>query len=145
MSKITVEPFVLKDMRVRIEEDNFEDHLSSVTFTPSASVVTWQGGTPESSHSDTTVATWTVAAESAQDWDNPKSFSRYLYDNAGKKKVMEFAPQSGVGKSTFTSEVSIQEGAIGGAVGAYATASVTMGCTRPVIGVATADDEPAEA
>jgi hypothetical protein len=141
-TQIAVKPIVLRDVRVRIDADNFEDAVSSVTFTPNSTVVTWQGGTPKSTHSDTTTPTWTATIEFAQDWENPKSLSRYLYANGGTKKDMEFAPQGGLAKATFNSTISIADGAIGGAIGAFATSSVTMGATRPVIGTAVAADEP---
>jgi hypothetical protein len=142
--QIDVQPLVLKDVRVRVGVDNYEKHISSVIFTPASSTQTWQGGTPDASFTDTTTPTWTVACEFAQDWETDDSFAQYLFEHAGETKEFEFAPQSGVGKKTFSSNVAIQSGAIGGAIGAYATSSVTMGCDKPVIGLATLADEPVE-
>ena len=47
-----------------------------------------------------------------------------------------FAPVKGTGKKTFTSNVTITPGQIGGEVNAYATTWVTLGRTKPAIGTA---------
>ena len=39
MAIIAVAPFVLKDVTLKIGADNYEKHVSSVTFTPSTSTV----------------------------------------------------------------------------------------------------------
>jgi hypothetical protein len=132
MSQIEVQPLVLKDLRLRIDVDNYEKHVSSVTFTPASSTITWQGGTPDAVFTDTTTPTWTVAITFAQDWETDDSLAQYLFEHGGETKLFEFTPQAGAGKK-FTVNAAIQPGAIGGAVGAYAASTVTMGCDKPVI------------
>lgn len=127
MSKIAIKPFVLKDVLLTIDEDDYEFHVSQVQFDPSSSIQTWQGLTPASVHTDSTIATWTGTLAYAQDWETPSSLSRYLYDNEGEEKEVVFKPISGSGPS-FGVTIIITPGAIGGTVNQYATASVTVGC-----------------
>lgn len=126
-------PLVLKDVVLTLGTDDFQKHVSSVVFTPSSSQVTWQGLSPDASFSDVTTATWTCALELAQDWTAATSLCRFLYDNEGEHIAATFKPISGEGPS-FTATLIITPGAIGGAVNAVATQSVTLGCEgRPVL------------
>lgn len=136
MATIAVKPLVLKDVTLTIGTDGYQKHVSGVTFTPSSSQVTWQGLTPDSSFTDSGAATWTVGLNYVQDWETANSLSQYLFDNEGETVEMVFAPRAGAGKKTFTANVSITPGAIGGEVNSYATTSVTLGCDKPVIGTA---------
>lgn len=120
-------PLVLKDVLLTLEDNGYQNHVSAVTFTPSASTVTWQGLSPEATMTDVTQATWVCALELVQDWDQPTSLCRYLYDNEGEHVAATFQPKNGVGPS-FSATVIITPGAIGGAVNAVAVQSVTLGC-----------------
>lgn len=134
MPTIAVKPLVLKDVLLKIAEDNYEKHVSSVTFTPSSSQIEWRGLTPDAVFTDSTPPTWSVTLEYAQDWDTTGSLSEYLFDNGGTTVAAEFVPVKGTGNTKFTANVAIQSGAIGGAVGSFATASVTLGCDKPTRG-----------
>ncbi|WP_144797705.1 hypothetical protein [Microbacterium paludicola] len=136
MASIAVKPLVLKDVTLTVGTDNYEKHVSSVTFTPSSSTITWQGLNPDAKFTDVTSADWTVAIEFVQDWETEDSFSQYLFENEGETETMVFTPKKGTGNKTFTADVTITPGAIGGTVNAYATTSVTLGSTKPVIGTA---------
>lgn len=126
-------PLVMKDVILGLGADSYEKHVSAVTFTPSASTVTWQGLSPDASFTDVTNATWTVAIEVVQDWEQVDSLCRYLFENEGEHVEATFKPRSGSGPS-FTGTVIITPGAIGGAVNAVATQSVTLGLEgRPVL------------
>jgi hypothetical protein len=133
MSIVNISPLVLKDFVLTIGADQFEKNVSSVIFTPSSSVVTWQGGTPEASFTDTGRATWTAAINYAQDWDTANSLSQYLYANEGATVPASFRPRNGVGPS-FSASLVVTPGAIGGAVNAVSEASVTLGVQgKPVL------------
>lgn len=133
MAKIAVKPFVLKDVLLTIAADNYEAHVSQVQFDPSSSIQTWQGLTPESSHTDATVATWVAQLTYAQDWETTNSLSRYLYENEGDEIAVVFRPRNGVGPS-FAATLIVTPGAIGGTVNQFATASVTLACkAKPVL------------
>lgn len=133
MTTIAVAPFVLKDVRLTVDADNYESHCSSVTLTPStdSKTVTWQGLTPAASFTDEAnpVTSWSADLEYAQDWETADSLSQYLLDNAGLQKSIKFQPKAGLSGKTFTVTATIVPGPIGGPVGAYATAKVTMKCS----------------
>lgn len=134
MAILAVNPLVLKEVDLQIATvpggdpltaDNFAAHVSGVTFTPSGGTVTWNG-LDQNSFTDSTVPTWTCNLEYAQDWGDPDSLSRFLYENEGKHLGAIFRPTRGSGPS-FGAVVVVTSGAIGGAVNAVATASVTLG------------------
>ncbi|GLK17742.1 hypothetical protein [Herbiconiux flava] len=124
---IAVKPIVLRDIIVSLDGKRFERAVSSAAFTPSASTVTWQGGTPDSTFTDVSPATWTCGLTFAQDWVTPGSLALYLHANEGKTVPGIFAPQNGIGP-TFTADIVITAGAIGGAIGAVPEGTVTLGC-----------------
>jgi len=127
---IPVSPFVLKDVDLVIEADNFAAHCSEVSWRPTASAQTWKGLTPSSVFSDVSTATWAATVTFAQDYDDPASLSSYLLDNEGAKVPATFVPRSGSGKG-FAAELTLTPGQIGGAVDAFGTATVTLGSTKP--------------
>lgn len=128
MAVIEVQPLVLKDVELLFAAagDDYRKHVSNVTFTPTAAAVTWTG-LGLNTHTDQSTATWAVALTYVQDWDSATSLSRYLFDNEGETVTMTFRPRSGAGPS-FTAQVIITPGAIGGAVNAFAETTATLGC-----------------
>lgn len=133
MTTIDVKPFVLKDVMLTVDADNYEAHVSQVQFTPNSSIQTWQGLTPTSAHTDATVATWQAQLAYAQDWETTDSLSLYLHANEGEEVDVVFKPRSGSGP-TVTATLIVTPGAIGGTVNQFATATVTLGCKgKPTI------------
>jgi hypothetical protein len=55
----------------------------------------------------------------------PESLSLYLLNNEGEEKCLVFSPLAGKGL-VFAVRVVLTPGAIGGAIGSYGTASVTL-------------------
>lgn len=141
MTVLSVQPMVLKEVDLLFQAldaessttpDDFAAHCSSVTFTPSGGTVTWNG-LKANSFTDATVPTWACGLEYAQDWTSDKSLSRFLYENEGKRFGVLFSPSAGKAPS-FGGTVIVTPGAIGGAVNAVATASVTLGMDgRPAL------------
>jgi hypothetical protein len=127
MAAIAVSPFVLKDVDLVIETDNYEAHVSQVLFQPSSQTVTWKGLTPAATFSDQTAATWTVQLTFAQDWATADSLSNYLLENAGEKVTAVFKPKKGTAAPTFTADVILAAPPIGGTVDQVATGQVTLG------------------
>ena len=125
MATIAVNPFILKDVLLTIESDNYEAHVSQVEFTPSASTQAWQGLTPTATFTDVTTATWTANLTYAQDWSNPDSLSYKLHEQEGMEWEVVFKPISGSGPSVHATLI-VTPGAIGGTVNGYATASVSL-------------------
>ena len=137
MSTIAVKPLILKDVLLTIgagTPDEYQKHCSGVQWVPNAAQQTWQGLTPDSAFTDVANATWAVTLNYVQDWETANSLSQYLFEHEGETVEMVFTPVKGTGKKTFTANVTITPGAIGGEVNAYATTSVTLGSDKPVIG-----------
>jgi len=132
MSQINPQPIILKDVTLLIGADNYEKQVSTVVLTPSAATQTWQGLSPAATFSDTPAATWVCELGYAQDWETAGSLSRYLFNNEGAQVTAVFKPRVG-GGSSFQVTLVLTPGAIGGAVNAWAEASVTLGVVgRPV-------------
>lgn len=132
MPNIQIAPLVLKDVLMQIGANNYETALSAAQFVPTASSVSWQGLTPSSSFTDVSSATWAAALTFAQDWDTPQSLSEFLFDNEGQTVPATFRPRNGRG-SSFTTNLVITPGAIGGTVNTFNEATVNLGCTgKPV-------------
>ncbi|KAF0258770.1 hypothetical protein DOU02_06715 [Clavibacter michiganensis subsp. michiganensis] len=126
MAVIPVSPLFLKDSVIDVAGSDYAAAVSSVAFTPTSPTVTFTGLKKDATFTDVGNTTWTVALTFAQDWDSANSLSRYLFTHAGETVSMTFRPKVGTGPS-FTADVVIQPGAIGGAVGAATTATVTLG------------------
>ena len=134
MAAIAVNPLVLKDVTLKIAADNYEKHVSGVQWVPSASQISWQPLVADEAFTDVATATWAITLNYVQDWETSDSLSEYLFEHEGETVSMVFTPIIGTGKKTFTANVTISPGAIGGEVNAYATTSVTLGSDKPVIG-----------
>lgn len=137
MSVIDVKPIVLKDVALKVDADNYEAHVSSVTLTPTVQTKTWKGMTPTATFSDSTAPTWVAALEYAQDWETPDSLARYLFEHQGETVSTLFQPKKGTGLPAFTVDLVITPGPIGGTVDDFATGSVNLGVSgQPELGVA---------
>ena len=127
--QIASQPHVLTDMVLTIGADDYEAHVSSCSLVPSTDAprIRWKGLTPsaEFTATGTPVTTWDLVLNACQDWETANSLSQYLYDHAGTVTAVELSPQRGVGK-TFTFEVTIVPGQVGGDVDAVAITPVTM-------------------
>lgn len=145
MAVIPVNPFVLRDVDLYVVLDpdgtaeitesttpDFAAHTSSVQFAPSSSSQTWNGLKLDAAFTEPGVETWAATLDVAQDWKTPNSLSRFLFENAGKRAKTRFVPQDG--GPSFDASVTLASGAIGGAVNAFATSSVTLGVNgRPTL------------
>jgi hypothetical protein len=132
MAIIAVNPFILRDTLFTVAADSYEAHVSNVTFTPSSSVVPWQGLTPDASFSFGSIATWTCDLTFAQDWSTANSLSRYLFEHEGDEIAVVFEPVAG--GPSVTATLIVTPGAIGGTVNEVAVATVSLGVQgRPVL------------
>lgn len=132
MAKIAVNPFVLKDVVFEVGADDYAAHVSQVEFTPDAATITWKGLSPDAVFTDVATPTWTCTVSYIQDW-TPTGFSTYLFNHVGESVEVTFKPVSGSGPS-FTAEIILTSGVIGGSIEQYAAASVTLGVKgRPVL------------
>ena len=126
MPVVTVQPFVLKDALFTVDTDEYQHHVSGVVFSPSSGQVTWVGITPASAFSDSETPSWSCAINYAQDWTTANSFSAYLLAHAGETKSVEFSPLGATGPS-FTADLIIVAGPIGGEVNTVQVGTVTLG------------------
>lgn len=134
MATIAVSPFVLRDCLLTIGLDNYEAHVSQVQFDPSTSAQTWKGLTPSATFTDMPTATWACTLAYAQDWTTPDSLSQYLHEHEGESVEASFTPKVGSGQPSVSATLIITPGSIGGAVDAFATATVTVGVSgKPTI------------
>ena len=138
MNAIAVAPIVLKNATFKVGTDNYEAATSGVTFVPSkaTSAVTFKGLTPAASFSFPTSqpSEWVCNIDYAQDWETAASLANYLHENEDDTVTVEFVPEAGSGMPSFTADVTIAPGQIGGTVDQVATSSVSLGCTKPVKG-----------
>jgi hypothetical protein len=131
MAQINVAPFVLKNATLKIAADNYEKHVSSVEFVPTASAVNWKGLTPTAVFTSIGSATWVANLGYAQDWQTEDSLARYLFEHEGEAVAVEFYPEAG--GNGFGATLVVTPGSIGGAVDTVAVATVTLGVQgRPV-------------
>ena len=124
MAQIAVQPIYLKDVVLSVAGSDFEKHVSGVTFTPSVSSATWKGLEPTAVFTNVGSSSWTVDLEYAQDWDTTGSLSAYLFANEGTEVTLTFEPVAG--GSSWSADVIIVPGAVGGAVDSYAVATVSL-------------------
>ncbi|MDP4333231.1 hypothetical protein Q7F20_07590 [Curtobacterium sp. A7_M15] len=135
MAQIGVQPFTLTDVKLKVDADNYEKHVSQVEFQPQGGVTTWKGLTPDAAFSFAQTPTWQLVLAVAQDWTTPDSLSRYLFDNQGKTVSATFTPVNG--GPDIAADIIITAPNIGGAVDAVAASTVTLGVIgKPTIAAA---------
>lgn len=132
MATIAVNPFQMTNCLFTVVADNYEAHVSSVSFTPSSSVARFKGLTPDAVFTFAGSPDWMCDITFAQDWSTADSLSRYLFEHIGEDVAVTFEPVKG--GTAITATIIIQPGAIGGAVDAVATATVSLGVKgKPVL------------
>lgn len=122
-------PIYMKDALLTIafgeeDEGDFAKELKTVRFKPSSQVATWTGLTPDAVYQEASRSTWVADMGFAQDWDEPASLSRLLFDHEGETATFTFRPRSG--GAGFEVEVIILPGDIGGDVSAFAEGGVSL-------------------
>ena len=132
MATITPAPLYFKDAVLEIDGDDYAPAASSATLTPSVSSTTFYGLKEDAMFPESSVD-WTLEVTFVQDWDSATSLSRYLWDNQGSVITgVTLSPRDGSGPS-FTMDLHIVPGSIGGSTRAHATSTVSL----PVVGVPT--------
>jgi len=124
MAQIAVQPIYLKDCVLSVAGSDFEKAVSSVSFTPSVATATFKGLEPTAVFTNVGSSTWMVDIAYAQDWETTGSLSAYLYENEGAEVTLTFEPVNG--GSSWSADVIIVPGAVGGAVDSYAVATVSL-------------------
>jgi hypothetical protein len=125
-------PIMLGQSAITIDGDAFEGQVSAAVFTPTTSQVNWTA-IDGSTHGFQTPSTWVLDLTLAQDWNFADALSRYLHENEGNSVTVVLEPVDGQPGATAT--VQIAPGAIGGDTTAVAESTVSLGSTKPVLGV----------
>lgn len=124
-------PFIMGNASLTIDGETYQDQVSAVVFTPTASIVTWKGLTPDAVFTFPTTATWTLDLTYAQDFTTDDTLAMFLLEHEGETiENVVFAPVTG--GRTFTADITIAPGSIGGAVDTVAEGTVSLGSTKPV-------------
>lgn len=131
MAKIAVKPYILRDCTLNIKDGatdigDYEASVSKVEIVPNTSVQVWKGLTPTAVFQDVASPEWTVNFDYAQDFETVNSLAQYMLANVGKKVTAKFTPKVGTGLKSATVTITLLPGTIGGSVGAFATASVSL-------------------
>ena len=134
MSVITPQPIVLKNVSAIIggaSGDDYAAFFTSVALTPTSNTVSITGMKPDAIYQDSSPATWVADITYMQDWSET-GLSRYLFENEGESVTIALSPVSG--GPTFTVTATIVTGAVGGSVGEFATATVSLPLSgKPVL------------
>ncbi|MAT17186.1 MAG: hypothetical protein CMF56_01285 [Leifsonia sp.] len=129
MATVTPTPLYFKDAIITIGTDDYAAAVSSGALTPNVSVARFTGLKPTADYKDIDID-WSLDLTFAQDWASTDSLSNKLWTAQGT--VLEdctIKPQSGAGP-TFTVDLLIVPGAVGGTSRSHATATVSL----PVVG-----------
>lgn len=125
------QPIILGNSTLTLDGDAYEGQISGAVFTPSASVTNWTAINSDT-YSFTSPATWTLDLTYAVDVADAGALARYLHENEGTIVAAVFEPVDG--GPTVTANVSVTPGAIGGDTTSVASATVSLGSTKPVLG-----------
>lgn len=127
-------PLFIKSASVKIGTVNYAELISNVVLTPTTPTLSFKGVSGKTFQS-TGSESWQLQFDYAQDFKSTDSLALRLFNDAGKDVTIVITPEAGLSQPTWTVTVTLQAGAIGGAVDAAATASVTLPVTgRPVLG-----------
>lgn len=120
MPLVPVQPFVLKNISLVVDVDDFASHVSSAALVPSTKTetLTWHGLTdaPDAAFTEASPAEteWVLNLTAAQDWDNDDSLVEYMFAHAGEKKTVQLVPKAGSGQTSFTVVATMVPPQIGG-------------------------------
>lgn len=110
--------------------------VASVKFTPSTTINTWKGGTPDAVFTKATKPTYTCAMKIGQDYEDAASLANYLMQHAGETVDADFRFNSG---KIISAALVIVPPEIGGDIDAMLDTTITHG----VVGVPTIAAAPA--
>jgi hypothetical protein len=134
-----VKPYIFKRPKLNIKTTaaepvdlgDFDAHISKATVDPNVSIVTWQGGTPDSVFKDITDPDWSCGLELAQDITTASSLWDVLNSHVGEKLHFTLTPNT-LDTAAQVAEfdvIGVPVG-MGGQIGSVATSSGTL----PVLG-----------
>jgi hypothetical protein len=133
MVQIAADPRAVKNIRVKIDANNYELHVQSVKFGRTVPrPVTWQGGTPEAQYTDASASADHVAnIKLAHDYQTEDSAYNFFRANEGAEAVLEYKPDAD-GAYTETSTITIVAPDPGGDYGIHHESTIACPSTPPV-------------
>jgi hypothetical protein len=129
MVEQAVKPFIMRNAIVQLGTDDFAAAVSRAELVPSGGTSDFKGLKTSAVFTYPQATTWALELDYAQDWGTSGSLSSYLFDHIGEVVPAVIDPDdlSTSGGTSWACEVAITAGAVGGAVDAVATASVSLG------------------
>lgn len=124
-------PLFLIDCEFEVGGTDYAGELSSIRFVTNSSQQEFRGLTPDAVYTASTTPTYVAEVGYAQDWETAGSFSNLLYDQAGETVAVTFKPK-GSGTVSWTANLLLVPGDIGGDTNTFAESSVTLGSDKPV-------------
>jgi len=124
MAIITPVPLYFDDVVLTIDGDDYAPAASQASLEPSTSSTVFHGLKPDDNFPASSTD-WSLTLAFVQDWDSTASLARYLFANQGSTIATTLKPKSGSGPS-FTMNLHIVPGSIGGTTRSHATTTVTL-------------------
>lgn len=122
---VDVDPIYLDNAALIIGAFDYAAAASKIDCQPSIKSATFRGMKKTATYTSTSVESWTLSIDFAQDFETAESFSNMLFDHQGEKVTIEFAPVDG--GQAWLIDVQLVPGGIGGSGGAHATTSISLG------------------
>jgi len=154
MSVIEVRPFIMRNAIVSFGTDDFAKAVATAKITPTSGQSEFKGLKPSAVFTFPQATLYTLELTYAQDWSSENSLSRYLFDHKGEVVPFTLNPDDttgivpAVGSTSWSGDVALTSGDIGGDVDSVATTTVTLGIvgeplpayTAPVVADAASED-----
>ncbi len=122
---VDVEPIYLDNATLIIDTFDYAAAASKIECQPTIKTATFRGMKPSSTHTSTSVESWVLSIDFAQDFATAESFSNTLFDNQGDKVTMSLPPADG--GQAWLVDVQLVPGGIGGSGQSHATTSISLG------------------
>lgn len=122
---VDVKPVYLDNSSLIMKSLDYAAAASKISCEPQTATATFRGMKRNARFTHTSVESWVLNIDFAQDFETAGSFSTVLHDNQGKTETIQFAPVEG--GQLWEVEVQLVPGGIGGQVGAHATSSISLG------------------
>lgn len=122
---VEVDPIYLDNASLVIDGLDYAAAASKIECTPSTSTATFRGMKKGATFTHTSVESWALGIDFAQDYDAANSFSNLCFEHQGEEVEVEFAPREG--GQAWKVLVQLVPGGIGGQGAAHATSSISLG------------------
>jgi hypothetical protein len=122
---ITPEPLFFKDAVIQIGADDYGAAISNGMLTPNPTVARFTGLKPNADYKDADID-WKLDLTFVQDWESATSLSRKLWASQGTTITDCIIKPKTLGGASFTVDLHILPGSVGGVARAHATSTVSL-------------------